>query len=58
MPSNQFQVDLIKNRYHIFDVNVSKIDGYYPKKLLELVPMVNSIASERFLRFQLLLTVK
>jgi len=40
--SNLFQIDLIKNRYHIFDVNYAKVTGYYPEQLLEFVPKVES----------------
>ncbi len=34
---NQFQMDLIKQKYHIFNLNNAKIEGYYPRELLEII---------------------
>jgi len=34
---NQFQADLIENRYHIFNLDYAKIDGYYPDELLAMI---------------------
>ncbi|MFH2044332.1 MAG: hypothetical protein ABIK92_04210 [Pseudomonadota bacterium] len=39
---NLFQVDLIKNRYHIFDLSKAKAKNYYPKQLLKLIPKLSS----------------
>lgn len=39
---NLFQADLIKNRYHIFDLIKAKTKNYYPKQLLELIPKLSS----------------
>jgi hypothetical protein len=38
--SNQFQTDLIKQKYHIFSLDNTKIEGYYPKELLEIIDKV------------------
>lgn len=38
--ANQFQIDLIKQKYHIFDLNNTKIEGYYPGELLEIIEKV------------------
>ena len=35
--SNPFQKDLIKHKYHILNVDYAKIEGYYPKELLEII---------------------
>ena len=35
--SNQFQMDLIKQKYHILNLNKAKIEGYYPRELLEII---------------------
>ena len=40
--SNSFQIDLMRNRYHFFDLSKSKIKNYYPKQLLELMPKPSS----------------
>ena len=34
---SQFQMDLIKQKYHIFNLDNVKIKGYYPKKLLKII---------------------
>jgi hypothetical protein len=34
---NQFQMDLIKQKYHILNLDNAKIEGYYPKELLEII---------------------
>ena len=34
---NQFQMDLIKQKYHIFNLDNVKIKGYYPRELLEII---------------------
>jgi len=34
---NQFQMDLIKNKYHIFNSDNTKVKGYYPKELLDII---------------------
>ncbi len=36
----QFQTDLIKQKYHIFSLDNTKIEGYYPKELLEIIDKV------------------
>ncbi len=38
--SNQFQEDLIRNKYHIFNQSSSKIKGYYPKELLGIIGVI------------------
>ena len=35
--SNKFQMDLIKQKYHIFNLENAKIEGYYPSELLEIM---------------------
>lgn len=37
---NQFQMDLIKQKYHIFNLDNAKIEGYYPRELLEIIDKV------------------
>ena len=37
---NQFQMDLIKQKYHIFNLDNVKIKGYYPRQLLEIIDQV------------------
>lgn len=34
---NQFQTDLIRNKYHIFNLDNAKIREYYPSELLEII---------------------
>ena len=34
---NQFQMDLIKQKYHIFSLENAKIEGYYPRELLKII---------------------
>ncbi|MGM0653882.1 MAG: hypothetical protein ACQETR_00940 [Thermodesulfobacteriota bacterium] len=34
---NLFQMDLIKNKYHIFNAENAKKKGYYLKKLLQMI---------------------
>ena len=34
---NQFQMDLIKQKYHILNLANAKIEGYYPRELLEII---------------------
>ena len=34
---NQFQMDLIKKKYHILNLDNAKIEGYYPAELLEII---------------------
>jgi hypothetical protein len=34
---NQFQTDLIKQKYHILNLDNAKIEGYYPRELLEII---------------------
>jgi hypothetical protein len=38
--SSQFQMDLIKQKYHIFNLDNAKIEGYYPRELLEIIDKV------------------
>ena len=40
MNANQFQMDLIRQKYHIFNLDNTKIEGYYPKELLEIIDKV------------------
>jgi len=40
MNANQFQMDLIKQKYHIFNLDNTKIEGYYPGELLEIIDKV------------------
>lgn len=35
--SNPFQMDLIKHKYHILNLDYAKTEGYYPKELLEII---------------------
>lgn len=37
---NQFQMDLIKQKYHIFNLDNAKSEGYYPRELLEIIDKV------------------
>ena len=37
---NQFQMDLIKQKYHIFNLDNANIEGYYPRELLEIIDKV------------------
>ncbi len=37
MNANQFQTNLIKHKYHIFNLDNAKIEGYYPRELLEII---------------------
>jgi len=37
MNTNQFQMDLIRQKYHIFNLDNTKIEGYYPRELLEII---------------------
>lgn len=34
---NQFQMDLIKQKYHILNLDNAKTEGYYPRELLEII---------------------
>ena len=38
---NAFQLDLIQNRYHFFNLTNAKAN-YYPKQLIELIPKLTS----------------
>ncbi len=39
---NAFQLDLIQNRYHLFNLANAKTKNYYPRHLLELMPELAS----------------
>ncbi len=34
---NQLQLDLLKHKYHIFNLDSAKIEGYYPSELLKII---------------------
>ncbi len=36
----QFQRDLIEKKYHIFNLDNAKIEGYYPGELLEIIDKI------------------
>jgi len=40
MNANQFQMDLIRQKYHIFNLDNTKIEGYYPRELLEIIDKI------------------
>jgi len=40
MNANQFQMDLIRQKYHIFNSENTKIEGYYPKELFEIIDKI------------------
>jgi hypothetical protein len=35
-------MDLIKNKYHVFNLDSAKIEGYYPKELLGIIDEIAS----------------
>ena len=37
----QFQRDLIEKKYHIFNLDNAKIEGYYPRELLEIIDKIS-----------------
>ena len=34
---NQFQLDLLKHKYHIFNLDSAKVEGFYPSELLKII---------------------
>ncbi len=43
---NLFQVDLIKNKYHIFNPENAKEKGYYPRELLQMIEELPNFEKE------------
>ena len=43
---NLFQVDLIKNKYHIFNPENAKKKGYYPRELLQMIEELPNFEKE------------
>ena len=43
---NLFQMDLIKNKYHIFNPENAKKKGYYPRELLQMIEELPNFEKE------------